>query len=160
MFLLSAKKLGDGATLAFFRTLDKIKEVQDSFTRNSCLVLDEINPGDVLQLVYSSTTIWTSLLDPTLKCDFRSRNGDCTIPAGVQRCIVAANAVDSMLDFAQKVSRDKRSHAAIMNRIVHVHFTERLFKNAQAPVQEDATSSNMCTAERAAKALEDALSLA
>ena len=73
-----------------------------------------------------------NLLEIGQTTGFRSRNTDASLARGVLRMIGATNQYNTAEEFVDAFTRVPKQHAAALNRIFHVHVTERLYANDSA----------------------------
>ena len=95
----SMKYLGEQARLVLLRTLDKLKDFE--FEPGQTLFLDEQNPADTSQTIYSSAGIWLSVLEPSKSVNIRCRNKDASICPGVIRIVGATNQYTTAEEFVR-----------------------------------------------------------
>ena len=129
-FQLSMSLLGDAAKLITLRTMDRCKDFE--MGPGSVLLLDEQDPADAEQTIYSSAGVWMNLLEVGQTTGFRSRNTDASLARGVLRMVGATNQYTTAEGFVDAITRVPEQHAAALNRIFHVHVTERLFVHGTA----------------------------
>ena len=97
-FAQTLKYSGEKARMVILRTIDKIKDFE--FERGQTLFLDEQNPADASQTIYSSAGMWLSVLEPDKSVNIRCRNKDASICPGVIRIVGATNQYTTAEQFA------------------------------------------------------------
>merc|ERR1712224_496269 len=107
--------LAEAARVLYTRTLDPIKNTK--LVAGEVLLVDEANPMDRDQFIYSGSAVWNAILETNKKTDFRSRNSDSSLGKGIFRIVIATNNYADVDEFVECIGGSEEQQRGLKMRI-------------------------------------------
>ena len=154
LFKLGLRRSPDNVRMAIFQTIDQTRDV--GLGSDDVIMFDDIDPSDHANIIHSSGGIWKKMLQTPQLCQYRCRNRDSTIAAGIPRLITSN--LESLQQFAGYASGGNATDKlAIVQRLCHVRVDQRLYAAEIRPISAMSRRALQIIAAQAEAVLEGAL---